>query len=244
MGESGSLWTRFKLKIWTHHATDLQMLASELLQVLSLQRLTSLQYLSLQSIGWELCPPLLRVIVENHSTIRKISLDVLLPYVPFSRINELAGLTSALVKFEEVDLTECDFRYMAADGQGSVDWRDDTGAILTALLAPPVTSKLRILTVCGDERKFSTVLAEARRVREVHWEFSQHGSVLASNVTAGVKVKWVPFERNFEFYDHPDSDSDSDFDSQSDSNYDFAGDCDASDETNDALDLCVTRPKI
>ena len=126
MGESGSLWTRFKLKIWTHHATDLQILASELLQVLSLQRLTSLQYLSLQCIGWELCPPLLRVIVENHSTIRKISLDVLLPYVPFSSINELAGLTSALVKFEEVDLTECDFRYLAADRQGSVDWRDGT----------------------------------------------------------------------------------------------------------------------
>ena len=89
VGESGSLWTRFKLKIWTHHATDLQILASELLQVLSLQRLTSLQYLSLQCIRWELCPPLLRVIVENHSTIRKISLDVLLPYVPFSSINAL-----------------------------------------------------------------------------------------------------------------------------------------------------------
>ena len=195
MGEAGSLWEKFKLKMWTNQASDLQLLTSDLLQVLSLQRLASLEYLSLQCIRWELCAPLLRVIVETQPTIRKLSLDVLLPYVPFACKAELAGLTSALVRFEEVDLSGCDFRYMGADGLGSVHWKDDTGDILTALLTePPFNSKLRVLTFCGDERKFS--------------------QVLAVNLTERVIVKWVNFDTsfNFDFDQHPDSDSESDYD--------------------------------
>ena len=204
MGEAGSLWEKFKLKMWTNQASDLQLLTSDLLQVLSLQRLASLECLSLQCIRWELCAPLLRVIVETQPTIRKLSLDVLLPYVPFACKAELAGLTSALVRFEEVDLSGCDFRYMGADELGSVYWKDDTGDILTALLTEPsFDSKLRILTFCGDERKFSKVVTERVVVNWVHFDKS-------------FIVKWMNFD-----FDNLDFDSDS------------GDDFGASDETDD-----------
>ena len=206
MGESGNLWENFKLRLWSGHTSDLQMLTSDLLQVLSLQRLANLQYLSLQCICWELCAPLLRVIVElKQPTIRKLSLDVLLPYMPFPCKK---ALTSELVKFEEVDLSGCDFRYLGAGRLGgSVYWKDDTGEILTALLTAAFNFKLRKLTLCGDETK---VLAETS-MRKMALKTSSNliESDLTIKVPERVDVKWVHFDRSFNFdFDHTDSDSD------------------------------------
>ena len=65
--------------------------------------------------------------------------------------DELTGVAEILVKFEDVDLTK-GFNLF------------DTGTILRAILRalPEDSSKLKILTINGDEKKHSAVLLEAK----------------------------------------------------------------------------------
>ena len=67
--------------------------------------------------------------------------------------DELSGVAEILVKFEEVDLTKKGFNLF------------DTGSILRAILRalPEDSSKLKILTLHGDEKKHTTALNEAKK---------------------------------------------------------------------------------
>ena len=182
MGEQPSLWAKLKLhfedethyEIWDpeeeeekeevpdkkkpllhqvltlpHLDCALQHLLTLLHQVLTLRRLQSLESLSLCSYGQPVY--LLQTVVDYCPKLQKLSVDF---DVWGFQEAEQAPVAKILVKFEEIVLTE-DFIYF--DNKRA---KRALRAILRAL--PGESSKLKILTLPGDEKKHTAALAEAR----------------------------------------------------------------------------------
>ena len=98
MGERPSLWAKLKLGFFVHEGQE-----QELLGILQLKRLQSLQYLRLVCrLPATHCPRFLKIVSDNQPAVRKLSLQMDQKRVLPEKI--LVSLAAALVKFEEVDL--------------------------------------------------------------------------------------------------------------------------------------------
>ena len=120
--------------------------------MLTLRRLQSLESISLAC--WEQLREHLQTVVHCCPKLRKpaVDFDHLVNLGPILE-DELTGVAEILVKFEDVDLTKKGFNLF------------DTGSILRAILKalPENSSKLKILTFHGDEKKHTTALLEAKK---------------------------------------------------------------------------------
>jgi len=150
LGERASLWSNFKLDFTDGNDTNRQ-----LLQVLRLSRLQSLQHISLECVEDSSLLALLQIIIDNCLGIRKLSLrmDVLQSQIPEDQV---APLAESLVRFEEVDLAEfC---------MSSLDESALLGAAITA--SSGNKARLRILKIHGHRKSHSKAIAEAKgRIR-------------------------------------------------------------------------------
>ena len=164
VGERGSLWSNFKLDFSDGNTNR------QLLQVLCLRRLKSLQHISLECVQDSSLLCLLQIIIDNCLGIRKLSLrmDVLQSQIPEDQV---APLAEALVRFEEVDLTE--FCITSTDESALL------GAAITA--SSNTKSRLRILKIHGHRKSHSKAVAEAKgkiRIgikygsRHAKWQYS------------------------------------------------------------------------
>ena len=133
-------------------------------EVLSLGRLQALQQLHwIPCVRYDPDLPILNIIAENHPGIRKISLDIDLPFydgfvrhwmsdkMPDLAWDEMAKLGIELVKFCVVDLTH------------SVCSNTFLWAFLKASLSCGANSNLKAIQISGNEKDHPDVLAEARR---------------------------------------------------------------------------------
>ena len=146
VGEQPSLWAKLKLKFDGEKPFVLG-------QVLTLGRLQSLESISLGC--WGQLRNHLQTVVHCCPKLRKLAVDfdqlwILANMGPLPE-EELTGVAEMFVKFEDVDLTK-GFNLF------------DTGTILRAILRalPEDRSKLKILTIHGDEKKHTAVLLEAK----------------------------------------------------------------------------------
>ena len=164
VGERASLWSNFKLD-FTDGDTNRQ-----LLQVLRLSRLQSLQHISLECVEDSSLLALLQIIIDNCLGIRKLSLrmDVLQSQIPEDQVSPLA---ESLVRFEEVDLTEFCI--------SSLDESALLGAAITA--SSGNKARLSILKIHGHRKSHSKAIAEAKgkiRIdikygsRHAKWQYS------------------------------------------------------------------------
>ena len=100
MGERPGLWAKLKLDFIVQAGVEFQ--DEKLLRILQLKRLHSLEYLRLECRLPAKCCPCFLQIVDNHSTVRQLSLQMDQQRTLPEEI--LVNLAAALVKFEEVDL--------------------------------------------------------------------------------------------------------------------------------------------
>jgi len=165
VGERASLWSNFKLDFTDGGDTNRQ-----LLQVLRLSRLQSLQHVSLECVEDSSLLALLQIIIDNCLGIRKLSLrmDVLQSQIPEDQVSPLA---ESLVRFEEVDLTEFCI--------SSLDESALLGAAITA--SSGNKARLSILKIHGHRKSHSKAIAEAKgkiRInikygsRHAKWQYS------------------------------------------------------------------------
>ena len=146
IGEAPGLWTNFKLNL--KHSFD-----QRTFRVLSLERLQSLECLTANAY-WYDCLQILQRIVAEHSSIRRLSVEGDWASDRLDTENAVANIAKTLVKFVEVDLTECSFptKYRwDIRGELIQNVPDRTTALLKATLAASSRedSKLKILTLNG-----------------------------------------------------------------------------------------------
>ena len=161
MGDTSSLWVGLK-----HCHVDLTNADSppsqKLHQTLSLKKLKFLDHLYLACSG-ENCIETLRMVARDHPAIRKLTLEV-----EWMKMTEKTQhrMSNALVKFDEVDLTNCNFfakcwNTNGYDSDGNVEYlsnpdiidKDMTGLLMKTLLyesTHQTGSKLKIITFCGE----------------------------------------------------------------------------------------------
>ena len=148
MGEQPSLWA--KLELFFEGREDV-----ELHQVLAMKRLQSLQSLNLRCLDISdliQFQPCLQTVLDCSPNLRKLALEAGSNFDPVPD-NELLGIVETLVKFEEIVLSDIDFK----------EGKQLLRAILTAL--PGEGSKLKMLTLIGPpmyEKELGAVLIEAR----------------------------------------------------------------------------------
>ena len=100
MGERPGLWANLKLGFIVQAGVEFQ--EEKLLGILQLKRLQSLEYLRLECRLPAKCCPCFLQIIDNHSKVRKLSLQMDQQRALPGEI--MVNLAAALVKFKEVDL--------------------------------------------------------------------------------------------------------------------------------------------
>ena len=168
MGERPELWAKLKLGFYVQlPEMEAKAQEQELLGILQLRRLQSLERLRLECrLPAKNCPPFLQTIIDNHPAVRKLSLQMSQQGTLPEEI--LVNLASALVKFEEVDV------FFFSDGVEPL-----AGEILSATLTATAgeNSKLKMLTMPGNEKKHADAITQARSreviVKLVRYDWSE-----------------------------------------------------------------------
>ena len=165
MGERPELWAKLKLGFFAQLGIEAQ--EQELLGILQLRRLQSLERLRLECrLPAKNCPPFLQIISDNHPAVRKLDLQMSQQGTLPEEI--LVNLAAALVKFEEVDV------FFFSDRVEPL-----AGEILSATLIATagVNSKLKMLTMPGNEERHAEAITQARSrevaVKSVSYDWSE-----------------------------------------------------------------------
>lgn len=148
MGEQPVLWAKLKLGFFAQAEGQEQ----ELLRILQLKRLQSLEYLRLEfRLSATHCPRFLQTVSDNQPAVRKLSLQMDSQSALAEEI--LVSLAASLIKFEEVDL------FFFSEQVDPL-----AGEILSATLTATAgeNSKLKMLTMPGNEKRHAEAIAEAR----------------------------------------------------------------------------------
>ena len=154
MGERPCLWSKLKLGFIVENDSDnvqegVEEAEEQLLKILKLNRLQSLRYLRLEC-RLRAENRFLQIIIDNKPAIKKVSLQMGQRLMPD---DDLKRLASTLTKFEEIEV------FFFTDRPEPMGRKI---LVETLRASSGEDSKLKILTMPGNEKRHRNIIEKAR----------------------------------------------------------------------------------